>query len=305
MKFSIIVANYNNGKYLPELIASVEKQTYTNWELIIADDCSTDNSIDILQPHLKNPQIKLIQHTKNQGAGTTFKTAMDNSTGDIIGMLGADDALPPDALRVMIDAHITNAKASFIYTAIYLCDQDMNIQSIRSKPLPAQESLINAMTGDSFSTFKRTSYDLTTGFSPKFKRALDQDLWLKLEEVGEVKFVDQPLYYYRNNSNGISQHGNFEKAHLYHIKAIKDAYFRRLNTSIINIDKNRLYHALRYYYYSKVLYHLNKNRCKSIVFLFKNLYYLKSDIKTKLFWSLLLNIIGFKIKIPKLKGGLR
>ena len=305
MKFSIIVANYNNGKYLPELIASIEKQTYTDWELVIADDCSTDNSIEILQPYLKNPKIKLVQHPENKGAGTAFKSATDNATGEIIGMLGADDALPADALSEVIQAHQANPKASFIYTACYICDNDLQIVSIRSNKLPPNESLIKAMTGDNFSTFKRSAYERTAGFSPAFKRALDQDLWLKLEEVGEVVFIDKPLYYYRNNVHGISQHGNFEKAHLYHIKAIKDAYFRRLNTDVPNISKDRLCHVMRYYYYSKALFHISKNKCKSFIFLFKTLSYVKSDITKKIFWKIFFKIMGFNVQIPKLEGGLR
>ncbi|GAH35075.1 unnamed protein product, partial [marine sediment metagenome] len=59
--FSILMANFNNANYIESAINSVLKQTYTNWELIIVDDCSVDDSIKIIKPFLSDKRIKLIQ----------------------------------------------------------------------------------------------------------------------------------------------------------------------------------------------------------------------------------------------------
>ena len=62
ISFSLLMTNYNNEKYIEEAINSVISQTYSNWELIIVDDCSTDNSIQIITPYLRNKKIKLASY---------------------------------------------------------------------------------------------------------------------------------------------------------------------------------------------------------------------------------------------------
>lgn len=305
MKVSIIVANYNNGRYLPELIESIEKQTYSNWELVIADDCSTDDSIRIIQSYLTNTKIKLVTHYKNRGAGATFKTAMHNSTGDIIGMLGADDALKENALEFMVNQHYKYPDASLIYTDFYNCDENLQIieRAHYAKKIQEGKSFINSLyvCAGVLNTFTRKAYYKTEGFNSFFRRALDHDIWFKLEEVGNVIFVDEAFYYYRLHEGGISQFGNKEKAYMYHIMALKKAYFRRLkNKYPINIKKDKLLHYLRYYYFYNACENVNKNKIKCLYYLIQDLYYIPSDIKNGDFWSILLKNFGLNKKLPNL-----
>jgi glycosyltransferase involved in cell wall biosynthesis len=240
MLFSIIVANYNNGKFLPKLIETVESQTYTNWELIIVDDCSTDNSVEILAPFLNNLKIKLIQHTQNKGAASAFKIAVDNSSGKLIGMLGADDGLVSNALQIMVSAFDKHKDASLINSNCYTCSEiDLSIieKYQHYKPIPQGQQLINFLTVGSFAVFSRIAYDKTQGFDINFKRALDHDIYLKLDEVGKLYFIEDYLYLYRQNPIGISQGENGTKAAQFSLLAKKNAYNRRLNTSIYNISK--------------------------------------------------------------------
>ena len=65
--FSVLIANYNNAKYIKKAIESVLKQTYKNWEIVIVDDASTDNSLEVIRPYLKDKRIKLVKHKENQG----------------------------------------------------------------------------------------------------------------------------------------------------------------------------------------------------------------------------------------------
>ena len=69
ISFSILMATYNNANYIETAIKSVINQTYLNWELIIVNDASTDNSIKIIEPFLKDKRIQLIILSKNQGVG--------------------------------------------------------------------------------------------------------------------------------------------------------------------------------------------------------------------------------------------
>jgi glycosyltransferase involved in cell wall biosynthesis len=296
MKFSVVVANYNNGKYLPALIESVQKQTYVNWELVIADDCSTDNSLEIIALFLSDERIKVISHKQNQGAGAAFRTATENSTGPIIGMLGADDALPPNAIAEMVNAHLACPQASFIYSTHFECDSELKVideKGFFGQGIPKGKSQIHQIYATNFATFKKEAYLKTEGFNPKLKRAVDQDLFLKLEEVGEVVFIDKPLYYYRRHAGGISQEGNSEKARMFHIMAMYHAYQRRKKTGFINLTKDEMRYYLRYYCLYQAEHNLQEGILKRGSYLLKDLYFIPTDIKRKEFWQVLGKILGF------------
>ncbi|MCU0390973.1 MAG: glycosyltransferase [Thermoflexibacter sp.] len=167
-KFSITIANYNNAQYLSKAIESVLNQTYPHWELVIVDDKSTDNSIEVIQPYLINKSIHLIKHSKNMGAGSANKTAIEYCNGEIIGRLDADDVLAPEALEVMMQLHRTNPQASLIYSTYYSCDEKLSPQVEKeslSKPIPKNKSAIHGIYITHFSTFKKKLYQKTKTFS--------------------------------------------------------------------------------------------------------------------------------------------
>jgi len=116
ISFSVLMANFNNACYIKEAIKSVISQTFTKWELIIVDDCSTDNSVEVIKPFLKDKRIKLICHKKNLEYGGSLKTAADNASNVIIDILDPDDSLHETALAVMADSFITYSKYGFIYS---------------------------------------------------------------------------------------------------------------------------------------------------------------------------------------------
>ncbi len=248
--FSVIVANFNNGKFLPDLINSLYQQTYSNWEVIIVDDCSTDDSVKIIQSYVEDERIKFYRHERNLGAGAAFKTAMDNSVGKVIGMLGADDALTKQALEIMVKAHEKYPDASMINSDCFWCDENLNIlhKFEHYKPLQPNQSLIRNLTIGSFATFKRSAYSKTNGFDPDFKRAVDHDIYLKLDEVGTLEYIHEPLYLYRKNAIGISQNENGVKAAQFSKIAKINAYKRRIGTKKDNLTKREIRNTQFHYH---------------------------------------------------------
>ena len=155
--FSVIVANYNNGAFLNELIESIRSQTYSHWQLVIVDDCSTDNSRNILTAFQDDPRVKILFHKQNLGAAAAFKSAADAATGEIIGMLGADDALTPLAIETMLQLHRLHPEASLICSNLYQCDERLNTLSLWDEYVAptAHGSLIKDPSVGSFATFKK------------------------------------------------------------------------------------------------------------------------------------------------------
>jgi glycosyltransferase involved in cell wall biosynthesis len=236
--FSVLIANYNNGKYIEEAIQSVFNQTYTNWEIIIVDDASTDNSLSVLSKYKSDSRFLIFEGKENEGCGNSKNKCAELAKGHIAGFLDPDDLLENTALQKMIEAHFQHPDASLVYSSLFLCDEYAKncTKSTYVRPIPKDSSFLKMKSGmvSQFATFKLDLYRLTSGISKNYKRAVDQDLYLKLEEVGKLLFIDEHLYYYRINRGGISSYDNYDKAFSWNILARIEACKRR-NVSIEDI----------------------------------------------------------------------
>ena len=115
-RVSVIVPSYNHSAYLPECLDSVLAQDYQEWELVVVDDRSPDNSFELLQAYAKkDSRIRVFQNPENKGAYATEQVALDLSKGSLIAVLNSDDLWRPGKLSrqvAMLDRH---PKASFCY----------------------------------------------------------------------------------------------------------------------------------------------------------------------------------------------
>lgn len=231
--FSVLIANYNNGKYLMEAIESVRMQTYTNWEIILVDDGSTDNSRTIYQELEQDPIIHIFYNEKNMGCGYTKRRCAELANGEICGFLDPDDTLTLEALSTMVESHITHPNHSLIYSQFYYSDCNLNILEISNhQQIISSDMSFLAMPFSGaishFATFKIEHYNKTIGISISQHRAVDIDLYLILEEVGETLFIPKPLYYYRTNTGkNISLGENHYKATFWDIITRAKACERR------------------------------------------------------------------------------
>ena len=92
---SIIMPSYNTANYIADSIKSIQAQTYTNWELIIVDDCSTDNSVEVIRS-FDEPRIKLLKNEINSGAAISRNYALREAKGKWIAFLDSDDIWVPE-----------------------------------------------------------------------------------------------------------------------------------------------------------------------------------------------------------------
>ena len=112
---SIIMPSYNTGRFIKESIESVLAQTYSNWELIIVDDCSPDNTDDIVAPYLTDDRICYIKNEKNSGAAVSRNRALREAKGKWVAFLDSDDLWHPDKLEKQIAFMVEN-DYKFTYT---------------------------------------------------------------------------------------------------------------------------------------------------------------------------------------------
>lgn len=120
---SIIMPSWNTARFIAESIKSVQNQTYQNWELLIVDDCSTDNSDEIIKPFLLDKRIKLFKNEKNSGAALSRNKAIREAKGEWIAFLDSDDLWEPEKLMKQINFMIEN-NYDFSYTEYEKIDEE-------------------------------------------------------------------------------------------------------------------------------------------------------------------------------------
>ncbi len=253
--FSILIANYNNGHFFNDCYQSILAQTYTNWEVILVDDGSKDDSVAVIEEIIGvDKRFKVYENTQNKGCGYTKAKCARLANGEILGFLDPDDALCPDALQVMVYAHKKSKAASIITSNHEFVDIKMKSLSKGryASPVPEKQSYLTYGRGalTHFASFKKKDYDKTEGIDPVMKRAVDQDLYYKMEEMGNHIFIDKILYRYRVHKNSISNNDNLWKAEYWHFYAKLKAYKRRkiktLNTD--NFTKSKISLVCSNYY---------------------------------------------------------
>ncbi len=121
---SIITPCYNSSKFLQETIDSVLHQNFTDWEWLVTDDCSQDNSIEILEK-TNDRRIKIYRTEKNCGAGHARNISLENATGRFITFLDADDFWEADFLEEMVD-FMKRENAELAYSNYSRCDENLN-----------------------------------------------------------------------------------------------------------------------------------------------------------------------------------
>ncbi|MFC3159274.1 Glycosyl transferase family 2 [Chryseobacterium arachidis] len=237
-KISILIANYNNGRYFEDCYDSLVIQSYDNWEVIIVDDCSTDDSVNIIKNLIKNDsRFKLYENEVNRGCGYTKRKCAELATGDYCAFLDPDDALFYYSIECCMEEFQKHPKIAAVYSQLFFCDENLNPKEVftKIKQIHNDKYFFNCpIQISAFFVFKKEAYLKTEGINPYLRSAVDQDLYLKILEVGEAKFIQEPLYKYRLHSGGISQAGSRGHAKDSFAKVIHQSMKRRGITSIKN-----------------------------------------------------------------------
>lgn len=124
-KFSVICPAFNHEKYVAWFIDSVLAQTVSDWELVIVDDCSSDNTAKIIKSYT-DKRIKFIQHKINGGINAAINTGVENASGDIWVMVASDDVMYPNALEKIGNAFDNNPNAVAVYCNLDVIDENNN-----------------------------------------------------------------------------------------------------------------------------------------------------------------------------------
>ncbi len=205
---SIIAPSYNTAKYIDETIQSVLRQTYTNWEMIIVDDCSTDNTDEIVKLYLSDTRIKYLKNEKNSGAAVSRNYALREAKGKWIAFLDSDDLWMPEKLEKQVSFMQIN-RYYFSYTHYQEINDVGNLLGVTVKG--PKRITKHGMYNYCWPGCLTVMYDAETiGLIQikDVKKNNDYAMWLKICKKADCYLLDECLATYRRGRSGsISNHG--------------------------------------------------------------------------------------------------
>ena len=238
MKFSVLIAHFNNSEYFKDCYQSLLLQTHENWEAIILDDASDQEQQTAVKNLIEGDhRFTYYENQQNQGVGFTKRKLIELATGEIVGFVDPDDAILPTAIAKSIELFEKNKNAVLTYSRFMSCDQYLKPIT----PFKSAKQVENSnpyffncpIQINHFVCFRKEIYENTEKINPDLKIAEDQDLYLKLYEKGDVIFLDEANYLYRSHSGGISQNEHKKESYELWAKVIWMTMKRR-NLKTIN-----------------------------------------------------------------------
>lgn len=203
---SVIMPAYNSADFISESIHSVLQQTHQNWELLIIDDASQDNTVSLIKEfETLDSRIRLFQNTTNLGAGITRNLGIKTSQGAYIAFLDSDDLWLPKKLETQLkfmQAH----DLSMTYSSYQLIDEqgnDLNKQVVALPKLTFQKLLKSNYVGNLTGIYNVDK--LGKIYCPELRKRQDWAMWLTiLQKIKSSKGISQPLAKYRIREKSIS-----------------------------------------------------------------------------------------------------
>ena len=202
---SIIMPTYKCGRFIEESIRSVQAQTYQNWELIVVDDCSGDNTIDTVLGFKKNDdRISIYQNNSNSGAAVTRNTALRNAKGRWIAFLDSDDLWEPTKLEKQIEFMEENSYAFSYHKYIEIDEQDKELGvRVSGKEHVSKFDMFACCWPGCLSVMYDASKIGLIQIND-IKKNNDTAMWLKVIRKADCYLLPETLGMYRRRANSIT-----------------------------------------------------------------------------------------------------
>lgn len=284
---SVICLSYNHSPFVEEALDSVMNQTYTNIELIIADDCSTDNSKKVIDNWLKkHPNILFIPNVINLGNTKTFNNAVKHAKGDYFIDLAADDILLPNCIENQIKTFQNSKYKNLGIVYGNLIEIYENGNSIRNyyteEDHPESGDIYKMVIGRTTkicsvsSMIKKSVFEKLNYYDENLAYE-DLDLWVRAARVFDFEYIDEVLACKRETPNSLSAHFLFKN----------NSKTKQLNLSTLKILNNA--------------YHLNKSKKEHQLLLGRIRFEMYKFFKARNFILLFkLFLFGIKVKFKSL-----
>ncbi|RMF92800.1 MAG: glycosyltransferase [Candidatus Schekmanbacteria bacterium] len=213
-KISVIMAVYNAERFLAEAIESILNQTFRDFEFIIVNDGSSDNSEKIIESY-DDSRIKLMTFKNNRGLSFALNRGIEKSSGEYIARMDADDISMPDRFEKQIKHLIDNPEIDILGSAVVEIDEVGKFLAIRKLPLKDYEIKKELIRSNPFfhSTImmKRSAFEKAGYYDESIRQTVeDWDLWFRMSTKCKMENLEEPLVKRRFHKDNLSVESNNE-----------------------------------------------------------------------------------------------
>lgn len=246
---SIIMPSFNTAQYIAASVTSIQQQTYSNWELIIVDDCSTDNTDEVMKPFLADQRIRYLKNEKNSGAAVSRNRALREAKGKWIAFLDSDDLWAPEKLVKQLQFMDEHGYA-FTYTDYMIQLNGTWLPYIYNGP-----SVINRRKMYNYCYFSTITvmYDrerIGLIQVENLRKNNDYAMWLQVIEKSNCYRFPECLSYYIKHEGSVSS-GSKLRLIKWHFKLFHDGLHRSALISALLTGRNLFYGVIKKFYYKK------------------------------------------------------
>ncbi|MCM1235283.1 MAG: glycosyltransferase [Ruminococcus flavefaciens] len=202
-KVSVILPVYNGEQYLEEALESILSQTYTNIELVIVDDCSTDRTEEIITKYSESDRrIRYIRNAVNLKLPRTLNVGFANAEGDYLTWTSDDNRYKPEALERMVYWIESKPDIDMVYADYTGIDSGGKITCEKEMGEPSELPFHNVV-GACF-LYKREVAQKAGEYDPDLFLAEDYDYWIRIKRAGRLMHIHENLYYYREHGKSLT-----------------------------------------------------------------------------------------------------
>lgn len=222
---SVLIPVYNSSEFISSCIKSVLDQSYKNFELIILDDCSTDDSFKIISS-FKDSRIKIFRNSKNLGRPKTYNKLLSliSSDSSYFFFVGSDDLIKKDLILDKVNYMESHPSIYGLGSAIDIVDSSLNLIKVRSYPSYVRKVYLLYSPFSQGGMFLRSSLKKFK-FNTSFKVCLDYELWCRLIPLYSFENLSKSYYIYRQQENQAKQKNL--KLTVWNTLRIKSRYFSK------------------------------------------------------------------------------
>ena len=210
MRISVVIPTYNRTRMVKETIDSVLYQTFQDFELIIIDNFSSDDT-ELMVSSYHDQRIRYFKNQNNGLVSVNRNYGIKKAQGEYIAFLDDDDLWLPEKLEKQVKLMDSNKELGLVYSDCYIMDNSGSLQekTYFSSRTPVRGVALKGLLRNNTiailtATVKKEALDKVGGFSTKYIIAQDYDLWLRIAEYYPIDFVEQPLAKYRLHQESIS-----------------------------------------------------------------------------------------------------
>lgn len=201
---SIILPVYNGADHIVGAVESIIDQTYWNWELIIVNDCSTDNTLEIVNVYVqKDSRISVINNEKNLKLPSALNVGFSYAHGDYLTWTSDDNMYKPEAIEHLVKELHEDSQLAMVYSDYTIIDTDNCV--VGEGKLPKPLYLVTGNVCGACFLYTAKIAKKVGAYDKALFLAEDYDYWLRIYREGLIRHIPENLYYYRHHSSSLTE----------------------------------------------------------------------------------------------------